>query len=174
MQQGKGWVNHSERHVCQTTPPDRWALFLLPFLRVVFGFSYAGGWAGSVEKMNAPAPQYSSGTVTNLPISPPHQPSWPQLASGHKETWAAGLKKSGGIVSSLGFQLCYMSLIWNRDYTSWAKWPMQEGTEDFRHLSLFNNELNTLKHCHCDVLKVVPVFIWHLFNVDICSILFPT
>lgn len=90
------------------------------------------------------------GYSTHLPNPPTllFSPPRPQLASGHEEAWAGGLKKSSGIVSPLGLQGCYMSLIWNRDQTSWARWPKEEGPEDFKHSSGicgFNCEPNALK-----------------------------
>lgn len=106
----------------------------------VFGFSCAGR-AGSVEKGVEKKNERSrssrhSRTVTTS--SPPHpaNPPRPQLASGHKEAWTWGLKKSSGIVSPLALQGCYMSLIWNREQISWASWLTEEETDDFRHLKL--------------------------------------
>lgn len=45
-----------------------------------------------------------------------YPPPLPILPSGHKEAWAGGLKKSGGIVSPPGFQGRYMSLIWKKEH----------------------------------------------------------
>lgn len=65
-------------------------------------------WELGVEKMSAPAPQ-DCATVTPPP-SLSHlsllqrKKEKAKLASGHKEAWVRGLKKSCGIVSQLGFQ----------------------------------------------------------------------
>lgn len=88
--------NHSERHARPTTPPRRWALFLLPFLPEVFGFSYASRDA-SAERKWTPAPCFSrpSGTVAPPQLSPPPLPTL-LFSPSETPSWRLVIKKHRG------------------------------------------------------------------------------
>lgn len=184
--------NHSQRRARPTTPLRRWALFLLPFMPEVFGFSYAS-WAASVERKWTPTPRFSrpSGTWSLLPnFSPPPLPtllfspsetsSWRQVIKKHegglkKERWhcvAAWFFGRGG----------YMSLIWNREQsgprrpgqyrgvefdTSVARYVPKNPPSDYRTAGVYN--LFQMTHFH-PIPNIIRSQYLHFQNRLLCRV----